>query len=448
MMGWALPTAAGARYASLRRELKTRGELERYRPFVRGGTWENFFVKYPESNQMHKRMLLVSERLAAAEAAGLPNLSDARRELFRSQGNCPYWHGLFGGVYVNYLRHAMYAAMIRADRLLDAATGDADLTLTSTDYDRDGYTELVLASPLLGAIIAPARGGALVELDWKPGAFNVLDTVSRKREAYHEALVDTPGDVPGGRTEGITSIHDRPKVVPPDVLAALVYDRHLRHSFLDHFWRDDVTLEQLERGGDTDLVDLGAERYTLRLAEAERGTCAVELEWSGDVLGRRVTLAKSYRATAAACAIEATYRLAHAGRDAMPLWFAVELNVALLAGDAPDRYYVFDPATGSGATRSDERPRLASRGIVGPLAAATLVDEWARLQVSVSSSRPFTLWRFPVETVSQSESGYERTYQESALYCHWSECLQPGVPLELTLRLGVSSLPVGDPPLP
>ena len=48
------------------------------------------------------------------------------------------------------------------------------------------------------------------------------------------------------------------------------------------------------------------------------------------------------------------------------------------------------------------------------------------------------LWRFPLETVSQSEAGFERSYQGSVILAHWKFYLpERGVEkISLTLEAG------------
>jgi alpha-amylase len=41
------------------------------------------------------------------------------------------------------------------------------------------------------------------------------------------------------------------------------------------------------------------------------------------------------------------------------------------------------------------------------------------LDIQLGWSQTGTLWRFPLETVSRSESGFERVYQSSVLLPHW-----------------------------
>src|SRR2546426_12284992 len=53
-----------------RAELDRTGRLAAFRPFLRGGLWDGFLLKYPEANHMHKRMLDVSARATQAFPSG------------------------------------------------------------------------------------------------------------------------------------------------------------------------------------------------------------------------------------------------------------------------------------------------------------------------------------------------------------------------------------------
>ena len=45
-----------------------------------------------------------------------------------------------------------------------------------------------------------------------------------------------------------------------------------------------------------------------------------------------------------------------------------------------------------------------------------------------------TWWQFPIETVSNSEAGFERVYQGTALLVHWPLDLEPGGIWKLSMR--------------
>ena len=111
---------------------------------------------------------------------------------------------------------------------------------------------------------------------------------------------------------------------------------------------------------------------------------------------------------------------------------ATRVHVNLLAGDAPDRYYELrDPAT----PLDEHERRLSSRGLWERTAAVSLVDEHERVRVDLDCSPVCTLLRHPVETVSQTESGFQLTYQGSCLVLAWPLKLESWVDWKGSVRL-------------
>ena len=86
------------------------------------GSWMNFLSKYPQSNQMHKKMCYVSDKVREVEEESdgrLKGLDGAKRELYKGQCSCAYWHGGFGGIYLYHLRSAIYDHLIKAEKITD-----------------------------------------------------------------------------------------------------------------------------------------------------------------------------------------------------------------------------------------------------------------------------------------------------------------------------------------
>ena len=48
-----------------------------------------------------------------------------------------------------------------------------------------------------------------------------------------------------------------------------------------------------------------------------------------------------------------------------------------------------------------------------------LVDEWLGIDVRMQASRPTHFWTFPIETVSNSEGGFELVHQSVVVHPHW-----------------------------
>ena len=81
-------------------------------------------------------------------------------------------------------------------------------------------------------------------------------------------------------------------------------------------------------------------------------------------------------------------------------------------------------------------PHLDAADELSEVKNLALVSEWEDLQVDLEFAEPVRIWRYPVNTVSLSESGYERVYQSSVVMPVMELSLEPGnkLPLELVLR--------------
>jgi hypothetical protein len=172
MTEWALPVERLVEFEQINKRKQQDQDWHSARPFIRGGTWRNFRVKYPEANEMYTRMLQISQRLqqitSEEEAVERPHfVTQARTELYRGQCNCPYWHGAFGGLYLPHLRHAIYNHLIAADTLLESACGRPTrwVQIDADDFNLDARKEIRLAGDRVVAFLAPSRGGHLYELD-------------------------------------------------------------------------------------------------------------------------------------------------------------------------------------------------------------------------------------------------------------------------------------------
>ncbi|NLK51549.1 MAG: DUF1925 domain-containing protein, partial [Syntrophomonadaceae bacterium] len=152
---WSLPSQKAVDLGKIHRELENAGNLEEIRPFLRGGIWKNFFVKYPESNRMHKKMLYLTQQIKK-----LPQWEErdaAQRLIYKAQTNDAYWHGVFGGLYLPHLRQAVYRNLIQAERCLDAARlreerrsgvrANGLVRWETVDYDLDGFKEILVSTP-------------------------------------------------------------------------------------------------------------------------------------------------------------------------------------------------------------------------------------------------------------------------------------------------------------
>ena len=435
---WSMLPDSIRRYEELKHRLQQEGVYERYHAFVRGGIWQEFLAKYPESNHIHKRMLDVSRRVAEAEAKGV-DVAQAKTEIYRSQCNCAYWHGLFGGLYLNYLRHALGEAMLRAQDSLDrAALGDAPtLEAESIDFDADLEDEVLVRNRQIFAAIDPGEGGSLVELSYVPRAYVLTDVLSRRDEGYHDKLRELDGaqGQAGSGGGGPASIHDLAHAKEQGLSKLLVSDGYRRTSFLDRFHLPGGSLESLAAGGDGDVGSFARSRYRLLGLEGGRHPSEVTVRLGCDGLLRLpdgealLRLEKSYGFRRTDARMTVSWRFESLADRAIDVVFAPELNLTLLAGDSAERFYELPEG---------RRLRLKHRGAFEAASSLRLCEAWAGFQIELSSARRFAPWVYPVETVSQSEGGFERTYQGSCLLLRTPLALPPRGKAELSLSVEVT----------
>jgi alpha-amylase len=437
MMEWAMPPHAIVEYEAFEQFLSEAGTFERFKVFVRGGFWRNFLAKYPESNNMHKKMLHLSRRLSELRPAHAddPRFEQAQDHLWAGQCNCPYWHGVFGGLYLNHLRYANYHELLQAETLLDALERDSDGKKEGLadhhvfDFDADGHDEVLISTPVANFYFAPRLGGSLFELDYKPKAINLCDTMTRREEAYHHRLREAAS--PRQQSTTAANIHTDWISKEKGLEAFLQYDWYRRTSFLDHFLRPDTTLEAFAACKYGEQGDFVNQPFAY---EVRRGRHHLGLDlwrdgivWVGEYPAS-LRVSKSFRFSKERAELQASYRIKNLSSEPVELWFGVELDFALLAGDAPDRNYCFP---GHHLANS----RLNSKGVVDGVTTFSLRDDWLGLEIKIDLDGEAEVWRFPIETVSLSEAGFERVYQSSVVFPNWKFSLDADNEWERTISI-------------
>jgi hypothetical protein len=433
MMKWALNSVAFLDLEHFERRLKEHDLLEPNAMFVRGGYWRNFLAKYPESNHMHKKMLRVAQRVQSLSAAGITVPDEVLEKLWAGQCNDPYWHGVFGGLYLPNLRLPVYRSLLEAEGRLDRLEDRSSIHLEELDFDSDGFPEILIESPTLDVCLAPASGGSMLELDVKSANVNLLDIVSRREEGYHRRLRE---DAKGMHTQGSNPV----EVKEEGLERHLHFDWYRHGSMIDHILGDETTLESFAACVYPELGDFVNQAYASEVTN--HGTdITVRLLRDGGIWkdGRRhaISIQKELRFNLGGNGYTVEYCLANREQRAVEIWFGVEFAVGSMAGDASDRYYDIE-----GRALPDRR--LRSAGEETDVRTARLVDEWLRLETTFAVDKPATLWRYPLETVSLSEGGFERIYQGSILLFHWRFQL-PGGGKEFLVRFSQSTATVQQP---
>jgi 4-alpha-glucanotransferase len=426
MTEWVLPPEHHTALVAARNELKHHPNWPAMSGYVRGGFWRNFLVRYPEVNEMYARMMMVSRRLEQMSAESqtsvpAPHLafngrpaappanliSEARTELYRGQCNCTYWHGAFGGAYLPHLRNAVYQHLINAENLLDRVERHDETwcEAESDDFNLDGRPEVQLANDRLLALFSPVRGGQMYELDVRAISHNLLATLSRRPEAYHSRVLAGP-EAAGG---SVIDANSPAKFKQQGLDQRLQYDAYPRKSLLDHFYDDDIpaeaiaTNQAMERG---DFVQLPYEARLRRNPDRVQ----VRLSRTGNAWGIPLRITKSVTLDAGSSELDIAYSL-EGLPPGRPLHFSAEFNFAGLPAGADDRF--FHSADGRRLGQLGTRLDLADSSSLA------LADAWLGIDVRLQFNRPTHIWTYPIETVSQSEGGFELVHQSVCVQPHW-----------------------------
>jgi alpha-amylase len=300
------------------------------------------------------------------------------------------------------------------------------LEIERGDFDGDGSEEVMLNSELLNVFVDPAEGGRITELDWKPRSFNLMNTLTRRREGYHGKIAHAAKDEAGGEAK---TIHDRVVVKEEGLQHHLQYDWYNRASLLDHFLETGVDLTSFMRSEYYEAGDFVLGKYTANVRK-QKDAVVLILEREGTAAGLRARLRKTLLLRPSHPEFVVRYEIANGDREELNTTFGSEFNFSLLAGNAPDRYYEIPGHV------LDKR-NLASIGETNNVSLVSLVDEWLKLKATLEFSQPAILWRAPVETVSQSEAGFERVYQSSMVMPLWRISLGPGKAWKAEIRVRI-----------
>jgi len=423
---WSLPTRAMVEYEEFLAELKGQPGFEAKRLFVKGGMFRNFLSKYPESGAMHKRMLHVSGKVhkavgksglkAASAGGGTPAMLD---ELWKAQCNDAYWHGVFGGLYLPHLRDAVYRSLVKAELAAEKALlakdgGDGWLNVEEADLDGDLSKEVMVSNEKVAVLADPACGGSIYELDYRDISMNLMNTLSRRPESYHGKLANAAVDSGGGAK----TIHERVTVKEDGLSGLIQYDWYRRTSLIDHFLGSETDLASFRKCSYHETGDFVTGGYGCTVKKT-KDRATVVMTRRGAVAGLPVSVSKTITVDRTGSGFGVGYVVENMAGEELNTTFGVEFNLSLLAGDASDRYFEIP-----GHVLKSKK--FASEGELNVVTSVRMVDEWMGYFAELRLDSQASLWRFPVETVSQSEAGFERVYQCTSVMPLWRLSLKPG----------------------
>jgi 4-alpha-glucanotransferase len=447
MTEWVLPPDETPVFTRLLEDARER-DLPAAR-YLRGGFWRNYQARYREINELAKQMLRVSDIVDAmpdAGPGGPARKALALDHLYRGQSNDCYWHGLFGGIYIVHMRMATLANLIAAEDMAAMAVAEAGgnpYGARLADTDLDAIDEVLVTALGQTVVVDLADGAAVSSWDLRASRVALASVLRRRPEAYHRRLVahdraaeeTAIGEAEGEAASDAVSdardaaavdaprtIHDMVNVKEPGLAAFLHYDRHERRSGLVHILPAGgaTTPEQFVHATYTELGDFVEGEYEATAVEPERlvarraGTATIDGIDQALVVEKKYVLAGGRMDPSLALEVA----LYNPGDTTLVFELAVEWNVNLLGGGHnPAAYYETGP---------DSRTPHDAPGDVPKSAGLAFGNDFEGVRIDAHATPAARRTWYPVETVSNSEAGFERVYQGSSLLFRWPVSLASG----------------------
>ncbi len=441
MTEWALPPQKSYTFGKLLHRLEAEKRYD-ILPFMRGGFWRNFLVRYAEINNQHKKMLRVHD--AVYKAGATPETGAVH--LWKAQANDTYWHGLFGGIYMGHVRSAIYHHLIKAENAADQAQfGQRNWQRYEfTDFDRDSQNELIVESDQQNLYIDPQRGGTLFEWDMRRSMHNLLCVMTRYRESYHQVLREYEQErrrretgmstamstaahthIPEQSGSEPGSPHTTVRTKEANLDKYLVVDHYHRNSLIDHFLAPSVSLDSFAQQRFDELGNFVEQPYTAEVQQDERGLTITltrdgQVKRPGAMSPVPVRLSKTLFLPLGEETCVVRYSITNNGQARLQTRYASEWNFHLLGGGHNDQAYYHVEGHKLDDTYFD------STGEVSAVQNFSIGNAWLHQDIHFALSETATLWRFSIETITGSEAGFERNHQGSCLTLVWPLVLEAG----------------------
>ena len=372
---WSLPTKEALEFKKIEKECKK--SYEDIDKFVKGGNWKNFFIKYDESNRLHKRMLEVSKN-------SLKN-KKYKDYLFRLQTNDVFWHGVFGGIYLPNLRDNAYSYLCKCENMRYSKEA-----VEIKDVDMNGYDEVKIVKKNYIARFDTHFGGQMVEFLQRDKSFNYQNTLTRREEVYHKEILEYKEDKEFGKnSDGIDSIHNQKVKISDDVREALSFDWYVKNSFVDHISNDSFTLENFKKCSFWEYGDFANQPFEMNLLKDE----AVFKRDGGIYFDKKynTTLVKKYKFLKNCIKFNISLKTSSEKRYK----YALEFNLHF--ADLKN-VFSFEKSVLNDIEKKD-------------ICEFFLADRYTQKMIKISMDKKFELLMTPLKTVSKSEKGYDLMIQ-------------------------------------
>ncbi|MDR1696437.1 MAG: DUF1926 domain-containing protein [Endomicrobium sp.] len=394
MSEWSLPSSAQQKFEDV---LHRYGGDTEAKTFLHGGFWRSFLTKYSEANSMHKKMLYVSSKIDRYVREKKTSADKALSALYAGQCNCSYWHGVFGGLYLPHLRNAVYEMLLKAEDIYNRQILKKP-RWNVFDFDCDVNDEYLYESKNQNIYVSPYLGGTIFEWDLFKAGHNFTNVLTRRYESYHKKLRDNINNavLSADNEKEVQTIHsDAVKVKEFGLEKYLVYDNYRRASLVDHFLSPDIKHENFMFSGYEEKGDFVSGHYDCKVKGLN-----IVMSRDGKVGGCDVKVTKTV--SPHENGYKAEYSVVNKSSQSLDICFA------------PEQMFAFSSITGD------------DTGDLKEIKHWKRYDNYLKIEIDIKFSEKCDLFVYPVETVANSENGYEKTYQGTSVVPLFRRSLKPG----------------------
>lgn len=347
---------------------------------IKGGIWKNFFIKYHESNHIHKRMLQHSKNQESLKKSALESL-------YKLQTNDVLWHGVFGGLYLPNLRDNAYKYLLE----IEASEIKSKPELSFLDIDMDGYGELKVLTKDLSMVFSSKYGGGLAEFGSLDALFNWQNTLMRRHEAYHEKILHPILKNNDGDKDEISTIHADQYRIDKDLKHELIYDWHPKYSFIDHLCLDEFSLESFKDANYREVGDFANMPFEFNMK-------TTEFKREGGVYTDRMyktSVSKKYSFEGAKLDAKLSVRSDFSHK----LRYGAEFNLHFAH---PKDILVNGEKVNDGIVLKDIKE-------------VVFIDGFTQKALKISINKKSTMYAYMLKTLSQNENGFELVTQQISI---------------------------------
>jgi alpha-amylase len=218
-------------------------------------------------------------------------------------------------------------------------------------------------------------------------------------------------------------------VKEPNLERFLAYDRWARHAFrilLFGTQRTQPEYEALQLNEDPSFAagEFSVRSSAAHQAELHRITVIAMNQDEGNAIPVDVIKRFSFGPAPNGCEISCEVGLKLKQSLDRAVMVGIETVVNLLAPTHPDRFI---------ETSGGPQNLRFSGELPGPI--LHLQDRWQKLKITLHAPGADNFWLAPIETVSESESGFERVYQGSQILARWRLSTQKVLSARIVWRI-------------